>query len=122
MQSFHIQACHIIIMMIYISWDHCKQGLFVSCTCLGAWCFLRAPSTLQYMLLKLASVYREIIQANFQNTLYYGTGKKNKSLLTAISHCETLVEGSLHTYALAVEAIGAPCTRQFSRQVSYFIT
>ena len=44
--------------------------------------------------------------------------------LAAISHRETMVEGSLfslHTHALAVEAIGALCTRQFSRQVCYSI-
>ena len=44
--------------------------------------------------------------------------------LAAISHRETMVEGSLfslHTNALAVEAIGASCTRQFSRQVCYSI-
>ena len=44
--------------------------------------------------------------------------------LAAISHRETMVEGSLfslHTNALAVEAIGASCTRQFCRQVCFSI-
>ena len=44
--------------------------------------------------------------------------------LAAISHRETMVEGllfSLHTNALAVEAIGASCTRQFSRQICYSV-
>ena len=58
--------------------------------------------------------------------MYYVSVQK-KSLndtLAAISHRETMVEGSLfslHTHALAVEAIGALCTRQFSRQVCYSI-
>ena len=44
--------------------------------------------------------------------------------LAAISHRETMVEGSLFsllTIALAVEAIGASCTRQFSKQIFYSI-
>ena len=51
--------------------------------------------------------------------------KKNLNhTLAAISHRETMVEGSLFsllTIALAVEAIGASCTRQFSKQIFYSI-
>ena len=52
------------------------------------------------------------------------TKKNLNHTLAAILHHETMVEGSLcslHTNALAVEAIGASCTRQFRRQVCYSI-
>ena len=57
--------------------------------------------------------------------MYVCVQKNLNHTLAAISHHETMVEGSLfslHTNALAVEAIGASCTRQFSRQVGYSIT
>ena len=51
--------------------------------------------------------------------MYVCVQKKNLNhTLAAISHRETMVEGSLFsllTNAPAVEAIGASCTRQFSR-------
>ena len=57
--------------------------------------------------------------------IYVCVQKKNLNhTLAAISHRETMVEGllfSLLTNAPAVEAIGASCTRQFSRQVFYSI-
>ena len=57
--------------------------------------------------------------------MYICVQKKNLNhTLAAISHGETMVEGSLFsllTNAPAVEAIGASCTRQFSRQVFYSI-
>ena len=57
--------------------------------------------------------------------MYVCVQKKNLNrTLAAISHRETMVEGSLFsllTNAPAVEAISASCTRQFSRQVFYSI-
>ena len=66
-----------------------------------------------------------VLGAGMYNCTYVSVPKKFflNDTLAAILHCETLVEGSLfsfHTNALAVEAIGALCTRQFIRQILLF--